>query len=182
MYIYIYIYTSPAVQTAGRGWSAAPVEAIINHNNNNNNNNNTISNNRNTNNNNTIGINNAMNNNSNNNNNNNNSPGRRGEPAPSREQGARGLFGLRTNGVDTNGVAATNILFDRLGKAYVQLTYAYICWQILSDWYRTSTSVTKHNICVSADPLSADPICPFPRCKQRMYIHIYIYIYRERER
>ena len=49
-------------------------------------------------------------------------------------------------------------MFDRLGKKVHPGTFGKTK---VGEWvYPTSPSVKKHEIC--SDPISADPICPFP--------------------
>ena len=57
--------------------------------------------------------------------------------------------------------------FERSGKqvrnidrCWKMLTAFDRCWQLLTDRYPKSPSVKKHEIC--SDPISADPIRPFP--------------------
>ena len=61
---------------------------------------------------------------------------------------------LRTNGVSTNGVAAKVTMVDSLEK---QISDIDTACQILTDWYPTSTSVKRHELC--SDPICAVPIC-----------------------
>ena len=68
------------------------------------------------------------------------------------------LFGLRTNGVDTDGPAAKVIIFEGLGEKVRPGTFGKI--KVGQREYPKSPSVRKHE--TSSDPISADPICPFP--------------------
>ena len=61
--------------------------------------------------------------------------------------------GLRTRGVNTNGVAEEVMYFDRWGKTVRKV---YRCLSILPDWYPKRPSVKKHEVC--SDPISADPM------------------------
>ena len=65
---------------------------------------------------------------------------------------------LRTNGVNTNGAAAKVMKFDRLGKKVRPGTFGKT--KVGQREYPKSPSVKKHTIC--SDPISADPIGPFP--------------------
>ena len=65
---------------------------------------------------------------------------------------------MRTNGVNNNGAAAKVMFFDRVGEKVRPDTFGKTkvgYWE-----YPKSPSVKKHEIC--SDPISADPICPFP--------------------
>ena len=81
-------------------------------------------------------------------------PGRRAAP----RGGPSGPW-LRTSGVNTNGAAAKVMDFDRLGKKVCPGTFGKI--QVGQRECPKSPSVKKHEIC--SDPISADPMCPFPR-------------------
>ena len=64
-----------------------------------------------------------------------------------------------TNGVNTNGAAAEVINFDRLGETKVRPgTFGKI--KVGKREYQQKVPVKKHVIC--SDPISADPISPFP--------------------
>ena len=65
---------------------------------------------------------------------------------------------LRTYEVDTSGAAAKVMNFDRLGKKVRPGTAGEI--KVGSREYPKSPSVKKHEL--RSDPISADPICPFP--------------------
>ena len=75
-----------------------------------------------------------------------------------RPHDGKNLFWLRTNGVNTNGAAEKEMNFDRLGKRYA---LALLGRQKQVNWSTQKKSLCqKHKIC--SDPISADPICPFP--------------------
>ena len=60
---------------------------------------------------------------------------------------------LRTNGANTNGAAAAENYFARLGKRYTLI--------FLGNTHLTGVpSVRRHVAC--SDPISVDPSCPFP--------------------
>ena len=88
---------------------------------------------------------------------------------------------LRTNGVNTDGAAAKVVNLTDYQKSTP--------WHLGEDRSRL-TGVPKRSLCQKtpfkkcSDPVSADPIRPFPTLDQalRGHIYIYIYIYRERER
>ena len=65
---------------------------------------------------------------------------------------------LRTNGVSTNGAAAEAMNFDGLGKKVRPGTFGKI--KAGEREHAKGPSLKKHVIC--SDPISADPICPFP--------------------
>ena len=64
---------------------------------------------------------------------------------------------MRTNGVNSNGAAAKVMIFDRLGKKVRPGTFGRI--KVGSRVYPNGPC-QKHEIC--SDPISADPIGPFP--------------------
>ena len=67
-------------------------------------------------------------------------------------------FWLRTNGVNTTGVAAKVMNSDRLGKKVRPGTFGNIA---IYEWeYPKSPSAQKHES--RSGPISADPICPSP--------------------
>ena len=70
---------------------------------------------------------------------------------------------LQTNGANTNGAAAKVIVVARLGKKVCPGTFVKI--NVGSREYPKSPSVRKHE--PGSDPISADPICPFPRLRNR---------------
>ena len=86
--------------------------------------------------------------------------------------------------VNTNGAAVKVMYFDRLGKKVPPGTFGKT-----KVGYRVcpkSPSVKKHYIC--SDPISADPMCPFPiearlvirgpaGCWLSCILDVYIYIY-----
>ena len=76
-------------------------------------------------------------------------------------QACRVVTWLRTDGVNTNGATAIVKMFDRLGTKVRPGTFGEI--KVGEREYPKSPSVEKHDIC--SDPISADPICPFPRRK-----------------
>ena len=79
-------------------------------------------------------------------------PSRGGEPSLT-------LVGRGQMGSNTNGAAAEVINFDRFGKKVRPGAF----WKIKvgQRQYPTSPCVNK-NITISRDPISANPICPFP--------------------
>ena len=100
--------------------------------------------------------------NNNNSNGNSNIRNTRMSSAVLRNVGSRDMPWLRTNGVNSNWVAAKVINFGGLGDN----------WQILTEWYPTSTSVEK-NINFAVTPLVLTPFVPF----RSVCIYIYIYAY-----
>ena len=78
------------------------------------------------------------------------------------------------------------MIFGRLGKQVRLGTFGKIK---VGGECPKSSSVNKHEHC--SDPISANPICPFPNdyvyhmvvhnIKYYVYVYIYIYIERERE-
>ena len=71
---------------------------------------------------------------------------------------------LRTNGVNANGAAAKVMNFDRLRKKVHPGTFGKI--QVGQRECPKGPSVIKYEIC--SDPISADPICPFPNGATRL--------------
>ena len=69
---------------------------------------------------------------------------------------------LPTNGVNANGAAAKVANFDRLGKKVRPGTLGNI--KVYQREYPKSASVKKLEVC--SDPISADPVCPFPSAPQ----------------
>ena len=81
---------------------------------------------------------------------------------------------LRTNGVNTDGAAAKVVNLTDYQKSTP--------WHLGEDRSRL-TGVPKRSLCQKtpfkkcSDPVSADPIRPFPTLDQALRGHIYIYIY-----
>ena len=76
---------------------------------------------------------------------------------------------LRTNGVNTKGAAAKVMSFDRLGETVRPGNFTGY------REYPTRPSVKKHKKC--RDPISADPICPFPKQIIGDWLLYYIILY-----
>ena len=80
---------------------------------------------------------------------------------------------LRTKWVNTNGAAAKVMIFDRLREKVRPGTFGNI--KVGQQEYPKSSSVKKHEIC--SDPISADPIRPFPNtvfCSLSICLHFSI--------
>ena len=76
---------------------------------------------------------------------------------------------MRTNEVTTNGAAAKVMVSDRSGKMYALALlgrYKYV------NGSTQKVPLSKEAWRLCSDPISADPICPFPT----LYIYIYICI------
>ena len=74
---------------------------------------------------------------------------------------------LRTNGVNTNGAAAKVMNFDRVGRQVHPGPFGMI--KVGERECAKSPSVEKHENC--SDPISSDPICPFPKAQEGEEAH-----------